>query len=44
MSDTKIKMLKQGLDYPPIQNKVNESELRQGFDDFSRKTRLKWYF
>ena len=44
MSDTEIKILEKGLDYAPIQNKVNELELRQDFDEFSRKMHLKWFF
>ena len=44
MPDTEIKILEKGLDHAPIQNKVNEPELRQDFDEFSRKIRLKWYF
>ena len=44
LSGTEIKILEKGLDYAPIQNKVNEPELRQDFDEFSRKMRLKWYF
>ena len=44
MSDTELKILEKGLDYAPIQNKVNEPKLRQDFDEFSRKMRLKWYF
>ena len=44
LSDTEIKILEKGLDYAPIQNKVNEPELRENFDEFSRKMRLKWYF
>ena len=44
LSDTEIKVLEKGLDYAPIQNKVNRSELKQHFDEFSRKIRLKWYF
>ena len=44
LSDTEIKILEKGLDYAPIQNKVNEPELRQDFHEFYRKMRLKWYF
>ena len=29
---------------PPIQNKINEPELRRDFEDFARRMRLKWYF
>ena len=39
-----IKILKKGLDYVPIQNKINELELRRDFEDFARVIRLKWYF
>ena len=42
MPVTEIKILEKGLDYAPIQNKVNDPELRQ--DLFSRKMRRKWYF
>ena len=44
MSDTVIKILEKNLDYAHIQNKVNEPEVRQDVDEFSRKMRLKWYF
>ena len=39
-----IKILGKGLDYAPIQNKINEPELRRDFEDFARRMRLKWYF
>ena len=44
LSDTEITILEKGQEYVPIQNKVNEPELRQDFDKFSRKMRLKWHF
>ena len=44
MSDIEIKILEKGLDYAPIQNKVNEPALRRDFEDFARRMRLKWYF
>ena len=44
MSDTEIKILETVLDYALIQNKVNQLELRQDFDEFSRKMHHKWYF
>ena len=40
----KIKILKKGLDYALIQNKINEPVLRRDFEDFARRVRLKWYF
>ena len=39
-----IKILEKGLDYAPIQSKINEPELRRDFEVFSRRMRLKWYF
>ena len=39
-----IKILEKGLDYAPIQNKINEPELRRDFEDFAWGMRLKWYF
>ena len=41
LSDTEIEILEKGLDHAPIQNKVNEPELREDFYEFSRKMRLK---
>ena len=34
----------EGLGYAPIQNKINEPELRQDFEEICRKMRLKWHF
>ena len=39
-----IKILEKGLDYAPIQNKINKPEVRRDFEDFARRMRLKWYF
>ena len=44
LSEDEIKVLEKGLDFAPIQNKVNESELRKDFDEFYRRMRIKWYF
>ena len=44
LSDAEIKVLEKGLDYAPIQNKINEPELRNDFNEFCRRMRLKWYF
>ena len=38
------KVLEKGLDFAPIQNKVNEPELRKDFDEFCRRMRIKWHF
>ena len=44
LTEAEIKVLEKGLDYAPIQNKVNEPELRSDFEEFCRRMRLKWYF
>ena len=43
-TDIEIKVLEKGLDYAPIQDKINEPELRRDFEEFCRRVRLKWYF
>ena len=44
LTDTEIKVLEKGLDFAPIQRKLNESELQRDFKDFCCCMRLKWYF
>ena len=40
-SDAEIKVLEKGLDYAPIQNKINEPEQRNDFNKFCRRMPLK---
>ena len=44
LTDIEIKILEKSLDYVPIQNKINETELRKDFQEFCRSMRLKWHF
>ena len=44
LTDGEIKILEKGLDFAPIQRKINEPELKQDFKDFCRSMRFKWYF
>ena len=44
MSDAEINILEKGLDYAPIQSKINEPELRNDFNEFCKRIGLKWYF
>ena len=44
LSDAEIKVLEKGLDYAPIQNKINEPELKNDLNEFCRRMLLKWYF
>ena len=41
LSEDKIKVLEKGLDFAPIQNKVNQHELRKHFDEFCPQMRIK---
>ena len=34
LTDVKIKVLEKGLDFAPIQNKINVPELRSDFEEF----------
>ena len=44
LSDAEIKILEKGLDFAPIQRKINETELRKDFGEFCRRMRIKWHF
>ena len=44
LSDTEIRVLEKGLDFAPIQNKVNQPQLMRDFKEFCRRMRLKWCF
>ena len=44
LTEAEVKVFEKGLDYAPIQNKVNEPELRSDFEEFCRRMVLKWYF
>ena len=44
LMDNEIKVLEKGLDYTPIQSKINEPKLLNDFEEFCRRMRLKWYF
>ena len=42
LAEDEIKVLEKGLDFAPIQRKINEPELRQDFENFCRRMRIKW--
>ena len=44
LSDSEIKVLEKGLDFAPIQRKINELQLRSDFWEFCRRMRIKWPF
>ena len=41
LTDSKIIVLENSLDYAPIQSKINEPELRNDFEEFCRRIRLR---
>ena len=41
LSDTEIRVFETGLDFAPVQNKVNKTELRRDFKEYSRSMCLK---
>ena len=44
LSEIETSILEKGFDLAPIQNSINEAELRKDFEDFSRRMRIKWNF
>ena len=44
LTDAEIEVLEKGLVFAPIQQKINDPELKQDFNDFCRRMHLKWYF
>ena len=42
--DKEKNILEKGLDFAPIQNKINQPELRKDVEEFCRTMRIKWYF
>ena len=44
LTEAEIKVLGKGLNFAPIQNKINKLELRTYFKEFCRRMRTKWYF
>ena len=44
LSENKIKLLENGLDFAPTHRKIDEPELRKDFEEFCRRIRTKWNF
>ena len=44
LSETEIKVIAKGLDFPPIQNKINGPKLKKDLEEFCRRMRIKWHF
>ena len=43
MSENEIKWLEKGLDFAPIQRRINKPELHKGFEEFCRRMRINWH-
>ena len=44
LSETETNILEKGLDYVPIEKKINKPELKSDFEEFRRRMRIKWHF
>ena len=44
LTETEIHDLEKGLGFAPTPTRINESDLKRDFNEFSRKMRCKWYF
>ena len=44
LSDAEIKVCQKGLDFAALQRKINVPELREDFEEFRRRMRVKWHF
>ena len=44
LTETEIRVLEKGLGFAPTPTRINESDLKRDFNEFSRKMRCKWYF
>ena len=44
LTDTEIRILEKGLHFAPIQNKIQEPELRPDFEEFYHRMRTRWRF
>ena len=44
LTEAEIKDLEKGLNFAPIQNKINKPELQTDFNEFCGRMRRKWYF
>ena len=44
LTDNEIKVLEKGLDFAPIQRKINEPELRSDFEEFCQWMKINLHF
>ena len=44
MRETEILVFEKGLGFAPTPNKINETDLRDVFNEFAGKMRCEWFF
>ena len=44
LTEIEIRVLEKGLGFAPTPTRINESDLKRDFNEFSRKMKCKWYF
>ena len=44
LTETVIRILEKGLGFAPTPTRINESDHKRNFNEFSRKMRCRWYF
>ena len=44
MTETEIQILERGLGFAPTPTKINETDLRSEFNEFSKTISSKWFF
>ena len=44
LTETEIRVLEKGLGFATTPTRINKSDLKRDFNEFSRKMRCKWYF
>ena len=44
LMETEIRVLEKGSGFASTPTRINESDLKRDFNEFSRKVRCKWYF
>ena len=44
LTEVEISVFEKGLDFAPIQNKINQPELKTDFENFCQRVCTEWYF
>ena len=44
LTETEIRVLQNGVGFAPVPTEINETDLTDDFNEFTRKMRCKWFF